>query len=38
MSGTLSLNVITNYLSNVEENDTEIVNIYITIIMVTTMF
>jgi len=32
MSGTLTLNVISNYLPNLEDNDTEILNIYNTII------
>ena len=32
MSGTLSLNVISNYLPDIEENDTEILSIYNTII------
>ena len=32
MSGTLSLNVISNYLPVLEENDTEILSIYNTII------
>ncbi len=32
MSGTLSLNVITNYLPDLEEDDSEILNIYIRII------